>query len=227
MRNTSIYSAVILLIALILSGCNQTKVTVLLPKPPIATSKPANNVICPKNAAGCLVNSVGEDKVFFEAISKDNTTVVSAMIRKDRQFLSIRNTLDASPLHIAVKTGNIKCLLTLIKAGADINAANKQGRTPLHVAATTGNLSALKILIEHGASVSAISRSMNTPLHDAAAKGNIEVVKYLVAKGANINSVNNRGATPLKTATKNKHNDIARYLISKGANKSVFCCADL
>ncbi len=219
--------AVIVIVAVLLSGCNQTKDSAVILKHAPRKSIPAKNVVCPTNAASCVVNATGDDKLFFEAIAGNNIALIKSMLQKNNRFLSIRTILDATPLHVAVTAGNPQCISALINAGADVNIANKQGRTPLHIAATTGNLAIIKILIGNKASVSPISRSMNTPLHDAAAKGNLEIVKYLIAKGASINSVNNRGATPLKTATKNNHKDISKFLISKGANKAVFCCADL
>lgn len=227
MRNITTTTATLLAIAFVLSGCNQAKDTAALPQPAARKSIPAKAIICPTNTATCMLNTSGSDRRFFEAVSKNNIPVIIAMLKKDSRFLAIKNTMGAVPLHIAAMANNPGCLLALIKAGADVNAANKQGRTPLHVASAYNNLSDIKILLENGASVSPISRSMNTPLHDATKAGNIEAVKYLVAKGASINSVNNTGATPLKTATKNNHKDIAKFLISKGANKSVFCCADL
>lgn len=43
-----------------------------------------------------------------------------------------------SPLHKAVKGGDSSILVMLIRAGANVNAQDAQGRMPLHLAAEAG-----------------------------------------------------------------------------------------
>lgn len=41
----------------------------------------------------------------------------------------------------------------LIKKGADVNAANKEGATALHKATETNNMDVMSIILRHGAKV--------------------------------------------------------------------------
>lgn len=43
-----------------------------------------------------------------------------------------------SPLHKAVKGGDSSILVMLIRAGANVNSQDAQGKMPLHLAAETG-----------------------------------------------------------------------------------------
>ena len=53
----------------------------------------------------------------------------------------------------AAKNGHPKCLKALIKAEANIDQADKDGRNPLYIAAQLGNTECLQALIEAGADI--------------------------------------------------------------------------
>lgn len=53
-------------------------------------------------------------------------------------FLYVKERNLYTPLHAAAASGNIECMRTLIKAGADIEAKNAYGNTPLHIACLNG-----------------------------------------------------------------------------------------
>ena len=48
-----------------------------------------------------------------------------------------------SPLHIACAGGHKKCVLVLLRAGAEVNARTDSGWTPAHCACETGQVHAL------------------------------------------------------------------------------------
>ena len=58
-----------------------------------------------------------------------------------------------TPLSIAAQLGNVQEVLTLIEAGADINACNHTGWTPLSMAAGNGHDRVVKALIEAGVDI--------------------------------------------------------------------------
>ena len=75
----------------------------------------------------------------------------------------------ATPLHLAVVTGQLDAAKLLLKKGASIEAkaADEYKGTPIHWAAFVGNLAGVKFLIDKGADVKAKDKNGGTPL-DAA-----------------------------------------------------------
>lgn len=104
-------------------------------------------------------------------------------------------------------------LVALLKAGADVHAADKNGVTALHHAVRFRNPIAVKTLIDHGAKVNQTCRkSGSTPLHRAVtstgAPGTAgkqaearEIVALLLAAGADPSIRNKSGKTPGDYAT--------------------------
>jgi ankyrin repeat protein len=77
---------------------------------------------------------------------------------------------------------------TLIKAGADANAATTDGETVLMTAARTGNPESVRALIASGANVNAKEKwQEQTALMFAAAENNAAAVKVLADAGAELN----------------------------------------
>ena len=104
-------------------------------------------------------------------------------------------------------------LIILLKSGADIHAADKNGVTALHHAVRFRSPTAVKTLIEHGANVNQVCRrSGSSPLHRAVtstgAPGTAgkqtearEIVALLLAAGADPSIRNKRGKMPADYAT--------------------------
>jgi uncharacterized protein len=99
-------------------------------------------------------------------------------------------------------------IVQLLKAGADIHAADKNGVTALHHAVRFRSPIAVRTLIEHGTDVNrACRKSGSTPLHRAvtttgapetAGKGDqaLEIIRLLLAAGADPTIPNKSGRTP-------------------------------
>lgn len=72
-----------------------------------------------------------------------------------------------TPLHYAIEKGKPSIARELVKAGADVNARDNNGRTPIFYAATTA-VSDVKLLLEAGAEMNAQDNFGQTFLHDRA-----------------------------------------------------------
>ena len=78
----------------------------------------------------------------------------------------------------------VRCARTLIAAGADVGAFDKERSTPLHHAAMSPRPDLARVLIEAGAKVNVQNSGSLTPLHNAALFGSPETVEYLLEQGA-------------------------------------------
>ena len=104
----------------------------------------------------------------------------------------------------AAKRGDVAAVRSLLKQGADPNAAQGDGLTALHMAAQEGNLDLAKVLIGAKANVDAKTRlGAYTPLHLASEGAHTDVVLALLKAGANVDAVTTTsGVTPLHPAAK-------------------------
>ncbi|MBR5705799.1 MAG: ankyrin repeat domain-containing protein, partial [Deltaproteobacteria bacterium] len=124
---------------------------------------------------------------------------------------SIKVALDGKEVHIdsplyddgttalmnVAASGNIEYATHLINAGANVNAANKNGFTALMKAASNGYTDTARLLIDNGAQVNATHKDGYTALMFAALYGHADTVRLLVGRGAQVNSTTKRGATAL------------------------------
>ncbi len=117
------------------------------------------------------------------------------------------NKYGESPLHLAVKRGDLDKVTSLLKGdgAADVNARDNAGWTPLHESVTgkvpKNILPMLRLLVEAGADVNAKSDDGSTVLHDAARYLSQEVVQFLLDSGADCRVRNNLGKMPVHQAS--------------------------
>lgn len=105
----------------------------------------------------------------------------------------------------------------LLLHGADVNAAEAQGKRPLHLAAMKGRTGVLDLLFEAGADVRATDRFGHTPLHVAALYNQTSVIDWLLSKKANVNAADKQGDTPLHCAVRRFRKEAAERLLKGGA----------
>ena len=99
-----------------------------------------------------------------------------------------------SPVADAAMRGDVESVRSLLKHGADVNAAQGDGMTALHWAAVNGDVETAEILIYAGAGVDAQTRlGSYTPLHLASREGHAEVLKSLLAAGVDVNALTSTG----------------------------------
>ncbi|XP_049631261.1 espin isoform X3 [Suncus etruscus] len=116
---------------------------------------------------------------------------------------SLRDPLDALPVHHAARAGKLHCLRFLVEdAGLPAAARARNGATPAHDAAATGHLSCLQWLLARGrCSVQDRDNSGATVLHLAARFGHPEVVDWLLRYGsADSTLATETGALPVHYA---------------------------
>ena len=118
----------------------------------------------------------------------------------------------------SAKFGNNKCLLTLIKAGADVNYSEKCGETALLFASRWGNDDCVNTLVKAGADVNASTTYGETPLIGAAENGHHLCVIVLLKAGADVNKRVGTSPTALLSALGEGHYICVDLLIAAGAD---------
>lgn len=91
-----------------------------------------------------------DEKLFAACSSGDVLAVRTALVHGASVHVASPGTLD-TPLHVAAAFDHPAVAAELLKAGADPNAQNKQGRTPLYEAAYLKTPDVWNVLVENGA----------------------------------------------------------------------------
>ena len=124
----------------------------------------------------------------------------------------------ATPLKIASCHGNKNVVHLLVKAGADVNRADKRGHTPLQTATSFGHNDIAEMLLDYGADPNRADEDGLAPLHKAAGDDNWELVKLLIESGAEVNKRTRAGLTPLNYAEIFQLREVVELLIDRGAD---------
>ncbi len=127
-----------------------------------------------------------------------------------------------TPLHANAVYPNPEILQLLLKAGAQVNASDSQGRTPLMYALTQpdGENHVLQLL-QAGANYTTRDQRGNSTLHYAALGGNLESIRLTASGGVDLNTPNEEGVTPLHIAAIRADRKVLEAFIELGANLSI------
>ena len=125
---------------------------------------------------------------------------------------------NSGAIHVSAFNGFKSVVETLIKAGADLNVADKQQFYPLHLAASKGHSAICKVLVQAGAKMDVKTADGGTALHVAAASGFDKVVSVLISLGADIKALDVNNATPLHSAALQGEHKCVKLLLDAGAN---------
>ncbi|XP_077364943.1 transient receptor potential cation channel subfamily A member 1-like [Festucalex cinctus] len=129
---------------------------------------------------------------------------------------------NSSPLHLAVRGGNVETIRFCIDKGAKIDQKQHDRSTPLHLACTQGAIDVVKMMLcSHGRVEDIINLkdgACQTPLHKATIFDHIDLAEYLISLGADVNSVDYKDNTPLLLATSCGAWRTVALLLSKGVN---------
>lgn len=131
------------------------------------------------------------------AVAAKDFTLVDYFLRQEGVEVNSSAGSFMSPLHLAVKGGDLDIVTALVDAEADRDKVEDLDNTPLHLA-TTREVAELLCTDNN---LNAININGRTPLHEAVAKNNIEVVRFLIEKNADLTIQDYEGKTPLDLAT--------------------------
>ncbi len=119
----------------------------------------------------------------------------------------------------SIRKNDLDGVYQALEEGANIHAADKEGRTPLFEAVRKGQTETAQLLIDTGANIEAADNWGRTPLFEAVRKGQTETAQLLIDTGANIEAADNWwGRTPLFEAVRKGQTETVQLLIGRGAN---------
>jgi ankyrin repeat protein len=136
-----------------------------------------------------------------------------------RELMSVSLTTGNTPLHVACLEGHGSVVLTLIDAGAALNATGGDGWTPLHWVCYHGHGSVVLTLIDAGANVTITDEDGNTPLHLLYSSMNtrtrdqayLDSICALILAGADTQARDSRGRLPVDLLRAENHQSRAIY----------------
>ena len=124
-----------------------------------------------------------------------------------------------SPVADAAQQGDLAAVRTLLRGGADVNAAQGDGMTALHWAALDGHVEMAKVLIYAGANLESTTRLGGyTPLHLASMHAHAGVTAVLLEGGANAHALTTTGVRPLHLAAASGRPAALAALLERGAD---------
>jgi ankyrin repeat protein len=125
---------------------------------------------------------------------------------------------ETAPVAAAAQSRDVAAVRTLLKQGADVNAAQGDGMTALHWAALNADSEVTSMLLYAGANWRAMTRLGGyQPLHLAAQSGSAPVVELLLAAGADVAVRTSTGATALMLAAASGNVTAVDVLLTRGA----------
>jgi ankyrin repeat protein len=112
----------------------------------------------------------------------------------------------------AARSNDVAAVRLLLRHGANINVAARDGSTPFMIAAGQSwrdehslgtereSIEILTLLLDAGATIGATNTAGETALHGAATRGADTIVRFLVDRGVRLDAKDKAGRTPLHTA---------------------------
>lgn len=119
----------------------------------------------------------------YEAVEKNDRNKIIQLIKEGAPLNYYKKS---TPLHHAVKNGDLELVKLLLEYGADVNLTITNGITPLHRAVSCQHIEIVKYLIQNNADVNAETIDYWIPLHSACSNGNLEIIDYLIQNGGDI-----------------------------------------
>jgi len=159
----------------------------------------------------------GSFSLLHEAVFSGRTEAVDYLLDQGLA-VDARFEEGMTPLVLAVDFGNIPAALTLVRRGADINAADKNGITAFRYAVMKGATELVAHALAKKADLAAAEpRHGKTVLHEAALRGYSAIVSDLLEAGADKNAKDKKGRTALSYALKYGNGAAAEVLRKAGA----------
>ncbi|GAB3648382.1 ankyrin repeat domain-containing protein [Ramlibacter alkalitolerans] len=119
-----------------------------------------------------------------------------------------------APLVEAAARGDLPQVQALLRAGADVEQRDANGRTAVLAATAGKHVEVVRALIARGADVNAQDPQRDSAFLLAGARGYTEIVRAALAAGADLKLPNRFGGNALIPACERGHVDTVRFLLT-------------
>jgi ankyrin repeat protein len=158
------------------------------------------------------------DALLADAAEKLDRPTIRALL-KQRADVNRPQVDGMTALHWAAYHDDVEVAELLVRAGANVKAANRYDVTPLSLGCTNGNATMVDLLLKAGADPNAPLPGGETPLMRAARTGTLAAVRALLTHGALVDRKDDRrGQTALMWAAAEGHAAVVQALIDAGAD---------
>lgn len=198
------------------------------------SDRKSNNIAANFDSERIYTRDKDGDTLLHTAIILREISLIMQFITKapSHTWLSFKNLLFQTPLHLAVLTDQPEVTRRLIVAGAEVDARDKDGNTALHIACREGQQKNLHYLLEPVRYHETKKNSYEIPyqkipqdfsltnyegltcLHVAAMNGHLDIVEALLDKDINVNLKEGKtGRTILHNACLNGDSNLVKLLL--------------
>ena len=173
---------------------------------------------------GANINAANKKGVtpLMQAFQVGNINAISVLLDAEADLNIIDQDGDTC-LHRAVRARCSKEILqSVIRCGANVNAANKSSVTALRLACQTGNKDAINELLKAGADPSIVDEAGETCLHTAIrSKCSRKHLEALITHGADVNATNENSETAIRLAYQMGNEHAINELLKAGADPNI------
>ena len=164
------------------------------------------------------LRATGSGAPLADAAEKMDRARIRALLQQ-RVDVNAPQVDGMTALHWATYQDDLDTTELLVRAGANVKAANRYGVAPLSLACTNGNGAIVELLLKAGADPNTALPGGETALMTAARVGSLASVKALLSRAAGVDSKETRrGQTALIWAAAEGHAEVVQELIAAGAN---------
>ncbi|KAH8417879.1 hypothetical protein KR222_007557 [Zaprionus bogoriensis] len=163
--------------------------------------------------------SYSDSKLQASNSSKLALEILGILLSHPQTSVDVQDKDGRQPLLWAASAGSAKAVLALVKAGARVESADKDGLTALHCAGSRGHTECIDTLISLcGAPTDLIDSNGCTALHYAVTLGHADATARLLDLEADPNRQDRKGRTPAHCGCSKGQFETLKLLKERGAN---------
>ena len=172
------------------------------------------------NADTNVINLKNQNVMHWASFA-NNSQVVDILLKKKCDFVNMKDGEGQTPLHIAIRYGQLRIVKQLLQANTHHDLQDINGDTPLNIACKHGHLEIVKQLLQAQADPNISNTDGKTPLYVASSGGHLQIVEQLIQAQVNPNIPNVNGETPLYTACEYGELEVVQQLIQAEADPNI------